>query len=475
MAVPQFADISGYQGNINWQEYKAWAASFDGVSRVSIKSSEGSGFTDPRFYLNRAGAIAAGIDIIIIYHYARPDLGNSAGQEADWQTIVTGPLRKNDILMLDYEVQTPQATADWAYQWLARQQTKYGKSPTLYASDGYIRAHLQDGRLAKFPLTLANWEYTPDERPPCPPPWKNYMYLQFSDRASVPGIPTLVDCNVYLGASTPVKDQPMNLQNFPMVSQLTTVTGDGRPSENAQMDCVAASVDALCRYVLGTPENSTFNPDTFKDKAYGEAYTGGTSASAYVPFCQSLGVNLHAINSTNAAATIKQARLLIQQGHPAIFTILDPYVNTNLPQYAGWTHVCVFYGADNTGLTAMDPYIAKPVYQTDAHWIDVLRSHQLWIAETIIKDNPHMDTQFSDVWFSGPLHLPDTTGIATFVKAAFKKGLVSACYPLQAEVHTVDWEGSSIQWQSFSNGLHAEFNNVSHHTALYDAENHLIA
>jgi hypothetical protein len=178
--------------------------------------------------------------------------------------------------------------------------------------------------------------------------------------------------------------------NFPIVSQLTNVTDEkGEISTNAQMDCVAASVDAYCRFLLGQPENSVFDPDNFKDKAYSDLYTGGTSASAYVAFCKSLGITLHAVDAPDPVQLVAQARALIKQGVPAIFTELDPYVDTNLTQYQNWTHVCVWYGEDAIGLTAMDPYIAnpsnpKPVYKSDASWASALRSNQLWIAEKAV-------------------------------------------------------------------------------------------
>jgi len=191
--------VSSFQGVIDWSAYAAWAASFDGVSRIAMKSSEGVGFTDPRFYGYRQEALAAGIDRIIFYHYGKPGLGNSPISEANWQARVCGPVRASDVLMLDYEEDVREATADWAYHWLVQQQRNYDKHPTIYASDDYVRTRLQDARLASFPLTLANWQFTPNERPACPPPWKLYRYLQYTDRATVPGIPGDVDADIFLG------------------------------------------------------------------------------------------------------------------------------------------------------------------------------------------------------------------------------------------------------------------------------------
>jgi lysozyme len=208
VSSPQYADISSFQGTIDWAVYRKWAASFDGVARVAMKSTEGVGFTDPRFVANRAGALTAGVDLIMYYHYARPGLGNSAAAEADWQHQVVGALRPQDVLMLDYEENVDQATAAWALAWLARQEQNYGGAlPTIYASTSYIGARLQDSRLARYPLTLANWTYDPAARPPCPAPWTSYAYLQYTDKATIPGIAVPVDANIALeGSRTPMKN-----------------------------------------------------------------------------------------------------------------------------------------------------------------------------------------------------------------------------------------------------------------------------
>jgi GH25 family lysozyme M1 (1,4-beta-N-acetylmuramidase) len=209
MTTPLYVDISAWQpASIDWQAYKKWASSFDGVSRVAIRSSFGYHYTDLHFAAYLHGALSVGIDHIIFYHYAYPQF-NSPESEADWQHGVVGSIRSNDVLMLDYEENKPQATADWAYRWLVRQEQNYRKLPLLYASDGYIRARLQDSRLARFPVVLADWQFTPTERPPCPPPWTSYEYLQYTDKATIPGMGSGIDANIYLGKEiNPVPPTP---------------------------------------------------------------------------------------------------------------------------------------------------------------------------------------------------------------------------------------------------------------------------
>lgn len=197
---PQYVDISAWQpSQIDWEAYKDWAERADGVSRVAMRSSYGVGYTDLHFAEYRKAALAAGIDMIIYYHYAYPQF-NSPIREAQWQREVIGDIRPADLLMLDYEEDTPHATVTWAHDWLRWQKFHYGmKRPLLYANYSYVLSHLQgDPGIAKYPLCLADWQFNPNENPPAPAPWTLYHWLQYTDRAHVPGIPGTVDADVYI-------------------------------------------------------------------------------------------------------------------------------------------------------------------------------------------------------------------------------------------------------------------------------------
>lgn len=207
--VPQFVDVSQFQPvNLDWKVYKAWSAQVDGISRVAMRSGYGVGYKDVHFAQYRQGALAAGIDQILFYHYSYPSL-NGAVAEANSQRQIVGDVRPQDIVFLDFEENVNQATSDWAYTWLAQQKSNYGgKLPGIYASTAYIQQRLQDPRLEPFALWEANWQFTPDERPPVPKPWKTRSFLQYTDNATnVPGIPGVVDCNIYLGVSLPTPQE----------------------------------------------------------------------------------------------------------------------------------------------------------------------------------------------------------------------------------------------------------------------------
>lgn len=200
--VAQFVDMSQFQPEpINWTVYKEWSKQGDGVSRVAFRTSYSNGYKDPAFDAHRENALSVGIDQIIYYHYAYPQY-NNAHDEANWQKQVVGGIRPNDLLVLDFEENVSQANAEWAYEWLVQQENNYGKLPGLYASSAYITERLSDIRLARYPLWLANWQYTPDERPACPLPWASYEFVQYTDKATnVPGIAGSVDANIFLGGS----------------------------------------------------------------------------------------------------------------------------------------------------------------------------------------------------------------------------------------------------------------------------------
>lgn len=190
-----YVDISQFQYGIDWQKYKAWASQWDGISRVALRSSYGVGYEDAHYKEHRIGAEQAGIDVILHYHYAYPQL-NSAEQESTWQAKVIGSIREQDLIMLDLEESSN--TAQWALDWLQKQEAAYKRLPYIYANHAYVWNNLQDIRLARYPLILAHW-HTKDI-PACPLPYARFSALQRADDAkNIPGmLPGAIDLNVWL-------------------------------------------------------------------------------------------------------------------------------------------------------------------------------------------------------------------------------------------------------------------------------------
>lgn len=198
------ADISSWQpAQINWAAYVAWSKSGDGVARVIMRSSQGVGVPDPHFEEYWHGAVAAGVEVIGVYHYAYPNLqagSPGAVAEANYLHEVVGArLRAQDFLMLDYEQNVPEATAAWALAFLEQTEKNFGRVPKIYSYQAFIAEKLQDARLTRYPLIYARWTFDPNNRPAAPHPWTSYEFLQYTDKGSVPGIAGRVDVNVFIG------------------------------------------------------------------------------------------------------------------------------------------------------------------------------------------------------------------------------------------------------------------------------------
>ena len=109
------------------------------------------------------------------------------------------------------------------------------------------------------------------------------------------------------------------------LDQLTEPTLDGHPDENANENCVAASL-AEGLHIL---DGGTFVGDELKDAVYGQGYVGVQSAHAYIGYCSERGVKLASVAGTQAAliATIHRE---VSAGHPVVSRCLR--CGARLPQ-----------------------------------------------------------------------------------------------------------------------------------------------
>ena len=102
------------------------------VDFVICKATEGNGYTDEMcdtFY-QKAKSLGKKLGV---YHFARPDLGNTAEAEADWFIKETLGYHKEAMLVLDWESGDLTNVA-WAKAWLDRVYSKTGVKPVIYMS-----------------------------------------------------------------------------------------------------------------------------------------------------------------------------------------------------------------------------------------------------------------------------------------------------------------------------------------------------
>lgn len=98
---------------------------------VIVKATEGNGYTDPNCDAHYQRAKSQG-KLLGVYHFARPDLGNSAEAEADWFVSQIQGYIGEAILVLDWEVNT--WMTDWAKAFLDRVYASTGVKPMIYMS-----------------------------------------------------------------------------------------------------------------------------------------------------------------------------------------------------------------------------------------------------------------------------------------------------------------------------------------------------
>lgn len=126
------------------------------VDFVITKATEGNGYTDEMcdtFY-QKAKSLGKKLGV---YHFARPDLGNTAEAEADWFIKETLGYHKEAMLILDWESGNLKDTT-WARKWLDRVYSKTGVRPVIYMSASVMRsANWGDVVAGDYGLWVANY------------------------------------------------------------------------------------------------------------------------------------------------------------------------------------------------------------------------------------------------------------------------------------------------------------------------------
>ena len=144
-------DVSSYQAKLNVSTYPC--------DFVICKATEGTGYVNPFCDIHYQQAKSSG-KLLGVYHYARPDTGNSPEAEADYfLRNITGYIGEA-ILALDLECAGWQKYSEWSKKWLDRVYEKTGIRPLFYSSgDGF--ANFKDmivaGNYGVWAASDGNW------------------------------------------------------------------------------------------------------------------------------------------------------------------------------------------------------------------------------------------------------------------------------------------------------------------------------
>ena len=177
------------------------------VDFVIIKATEGNGYTDEMcdtFY-QKAKSLGKKLGV---YHFARPDLGNTAEAEADWFIKETLGYHKEAMLVLDWESGDLTNVA-WAKAWLDRVYSKTGVKPVIYMSASVMHsADWSSVVKADYGLWVANYgtnDGTAQEsvfnRYPLKY-WSFYALWQYTSKGRLNGYNGNLDLNYFSGDSS---------------------------------------------------------------------------------------------------------------------------------------------------------------------------------------------------------------------------------------------------------------------------------
>lgn len=145
----------------NWQ---TWSGTYNANDFIIMKASEGVGYKDAKLdeFYNKINGSNDGKPnankFYGFYHYARPETGNSAEDEADWFLSLVKHHAGYALFVLDWEGKALDCDVSWAKQWLDRVYEVTGVKPLLYTSQAEANdSKYKSIRDADYGLWVAHW------------------------------------------------------------------------------------------------------------------------------------------------------------------------------------------------------------------------------------------------------------------------------------------------------------------------------
>ncbi|AWA29798.1 glycoside hydrolase [Flavobacterium magnum] len=185
-------DVSEYQGRIDWEQVGKIENNFP-IGFVLIRATAGNDRPDNMFSDNWKNAKAHHF-IRGAYHYYRPD-ENSLEQAKLF--IKTVQLRRGDLPpVLDIEKLPKGQPIDslkmGLRRWLIQVEAHYGVKPIIYSGEKYYNDFLKEA-FRGYKFWIANYNFFEEKIR------KDWLFWQFTEKASATGIDGPVDVNVFNG------------------------------------------------------------------------------------------------------------------------------------------------------------------------------------------------------------------------------------------------------------------------------------
>jgi lysozyme len=185
-------DVSEYQGKISWIDVDTVENKYP-VHFVFIRATVGIDRLDKQFDENWLGAKKSNL-IRGAYHYYRPN-ENSLEQAALF--IKTVSLEKGDLPpVLDIERLPENQSVDrlkiGLKRWLRAVEAHYKVKPIIYTGERYYDDFLKE-EFSDYLFWIANYNFYRENIQ------EDWLFWQFTEKASVSGIKGNVDVNIYNG------------------------------------------------------------------------------------------------------------------------------------------------------------------------------------------------------------------------------------------------------------------------------------
>lgn len=185
-------DVSEYQGRIRWTYVDTLEQKYP-LDFVFIRATVGRDRKDRRFDRNWLGAKENKM-IRGAYHYYRPNENSLEQAELFIKTVT---LQKGDLPpVLDIERLPKNQSLDrlkvGLKRWLNRVELHYGVKPIIYTGERYYDDFLKE-EFSDYLFWIANYNFYREEIN------EDWLFWQFTEKGSVPGIKGNVDINIYNG------------------------------------------------------------------------------------------------------------------------------------------------------------------------------------------------------------------------------------------------------------------------------------
>ena len=185
-------DLSEYQGKIDWNSVENIDIEYP-IEFVFIRATAGKDREDDQFEENWLGAKSRGI-IRGAYHYYRP---NENSLEQAKLFIKTVKLKKGDLPpVLDIEKLPKGQSLDslkiGLRRWLNAVEAHYKVKPIIYTGEKYYDDFLKKD-FSDYLFWIANYNFYREKIE------EDWLFWQFTEKASVSGIRGNVDVNIFNG------------------------------------------------------------------------------------------------------------------------------------------------------------------------------------------------------------------------------------------------------------------------------------